>query len=267
MRHLYLIIFCVMMPVLSYAQYEDFKIVQNTPINYTDSITRTEDGEKMTKKIINKHEIFQYLSAYPVEEVWERARWYDNYHIYPYLQTSTGMILHGLYYRVCKDGDTLVINSKEVLKEHFTPITDEMMALAYVYVLDEYKPMHDFSFLTRSIEEYKAWLKERQTKYEVEILEIPEKTRTEEIKECEFIPLILDPLVDVYENWLPYLPQLETSYIKAVADGYEMLLYRHHLGRRGSHYSVSKLFLSKEGELKIISYETAMTVESSVHWD
>lgn len=262
-KYLLLTIIILITAVEVSAQYDDFKIVQNTPIYYPVTITRNENSEQKTKTITNPNEIYQYLSVYPVEQVWEKAKWNkEDGKIHPYLDTTSGMILHGLYYKVYRDSDTIVINSPDTLKKYFTPITDEMMALAYIHILKGYIPMHNFSFLLESLEKYNQQQKEKHEKWKQE-----EKTNQKKNRKNGFIPVIPDKDADEYSDWLPSLPQLETSYIKIVDDGYEMLLYKYNQGRGSSSYSVIKILLSKNGELRILSHQAAMGIFFTIEWD
>lgn len=224
-----------------YAQNREFGIIQNAPISYPDSIIRYECGKTKTKKINYEKDIYHYLSAYPIEQIWEKAKWLEHDKIAPYLRTSNGMNIMGLYYKIHRDNELITICSTDDLQKHFTPIQDEMMALAYAYIYDEYIPMSDFSFLTKDMEKYE------------QIVKLSEDAHPN-------LNMIMD-------YWQPHLHQIETSYVKAVDGGYEMLLYQYHLARGYSSYSVHKIFLHTDGKLDIINSETAMQVFTNTHWD
>lgn len=252
-----IIVFCLS-GYTAYAQYDDLRIIENPPIHFPDSITRNENGKIITKK--NKNGICEYLSSYPVEAVWEEARLVRYIDEASYLKLFMGMSVRGLYYNVYRENDTIRIDSEESLRKYFTPITDEMMALAYVYILHEYKPMHDFSFLTQSIVAYK--------KHEIENRENRERIAADESYEGF-------GYIYTYEGCLPDVSELETSYIKRVEGGYEMLLY-HFYGDdctfsspygHYDYYTAHKIFLKENGELKTLSTNRVISCFSLVHCD
>jgi len=150
--------------------------------------------------------------------------------------------------------DSVIINSTERLREFFAPVRNSMEALMYAEIATGYYARNDFSMVIGEI------ANKREERENFKKMEREEREKQRETGNRQALEMFYERYDHSY--WTCRLSEIEESYIKKVAEGWEMLLYKdeldvnHHSGNN-SYIMQLKVLVTPEGELKTLSSRTA----------
>ena len=233
-------------------QEQKYRFIRNDsiPMFLPDTIVTWSEHKVATKGITTRHPLYYYAALKPTLPLIKQYTSYSGYskeeraNIKSFGVTN-GMIPHYISYKTVIAGDTLEIDSHEKFREIFAPVESVQEAIAFAYIFTDSKPMYNLDFL----EPYTF-----TGKYEyIESVEYKETRLKNGQTQIEAI-VTMDSLyvVPPLGGWKIFEPEIISSYVKEIEEGYELLLY-HYVVFGGSHPYLRRLIkVTFDGNVEII---------------